>query len=226
LFEAIVWGIGFASCLYSEILFDQSILALYAPFPFLVWAALRLGTIGASSGLFLTTVFLILGISRHKGPFFYLIAHDMHFLQLFLAVLALPIMFVTILFEERQQVEARLLKSQEELNQNYKRIRDLTGRLIHSQEEERSRIARELHGVPGGGKSVTGGPQALLRRTPGSSRVRTRIATAGARREGALHAPQQIDTAAALRMVPGERAGQVRVPCDRRSLEHQEGRSR
>jgi signal transduction histidine kinase len=69
----------------------------------------------------------------------------MHFLQLFLAILALPIMFVAILFEERQQVEARLLKSQEELNQNYKRIRDLTGRLIRSQEEERSRIARELH---------------------------------------------------------------------------------
>ena len=145
LFEAVVWGIGFAICLYYAVLFDGSILAIYAPFPFLVWAALRLGTIGASSGLFLTTVFLILGISRHKGPFFYLIAHDMHFLQLFLAVLALPIMFVAILFEERQQAEARLLESQEELHQNYKRIRDLTGRLIHSQEEERSRIARELH---------------------------------------------------------------------------------
>jgi len=145
LLETIAWGIGFAFCLCYAVLFDESILAIYAPFPFLVWAALRLGTIGASSGLFLTTVFLILGISRHKGPFFYLIAHDMHFLQLFLAVLALPIMFVAILFEDRQQAEARLLKSQEELNQNYKRIRDLTGRLIHSQEEERSRIARELH---------------------------------------------------------------------------------
>jgi signal transduction histidine kinase len=145
LFEAIVWGIGFAFCLCYAVLFDESILAIYAPFPFLVWAALRLGTIGASSGLFLTTVFLILGISRHKEPFFYLIAHDMHFLQLFLAVLALPIMFVAILFEERQHSEARLLKAQEELNQNYKRIRDLTGRLIRSQEEERSRIARELH---------------------------------------------------------------------------------
>jgi signal transduction histidine kinase len=145
LLEAIVWGIGFACCLCYAVLFDGSVLAIYAPFPFLVWAALRLGTIGASSGLFLTTVFLILGISRHKGPFFFLIAHDMHFLQLFLAELALPIMFVAILFEERQQAEARLLESQEELNQNYNRIRDLTGRLIHSQEEERSRIALELH---------------------------------------------------------------------------------
>jgi signal transduction histidine kinase len=145
LFEAIVWGIGFAFCLYFAVLSDQSVLAIYAPFPFLVWAALRLGTIGASSGLFLTTVLLIFGISRHKGPLFYPIVHDMHFLQLFLAILALPIMFVAILFEERRQVEARLLENQEELNQNYKRIRDLAGGLIRAQEEERSRIARELH---------------------------------------------------------------------------------
>jgi two-component system sensor histidine kinase UhpB len=145
LFEAIVWGIGFAFCIWYPVLSDQSDLAIYAPFPFLVWAALRLGTIGASSGLFLTTVLLIFGISRHKGPLFYPIAHDMHFLQLFLTILALPIMFVAILFEERRQVEARLLESQEELKQNYERIRDLAGRLIRGQEEERSRIAREIH---------------------------------------------------------------------------------
>jgi len=145
LFEAILWGIGFAFCLYFAVLADQSILAIYAPFPFLVWAALRLGTIGASSGLFLTTVFLIFGISQHKGTLFQVIASDMHFLQLFLAILSLPIMFVAILFEERQQAETRLLENQEELNQNYKRIRDLAGGLIRGQEEERSRIARELH---------------------------------------------------------------------------------
>lgn len=145
LFEAILWGIGFAFCLYFAVLGDQSILAIYAPFPFLIWAALRLGSIGASSGLFLTTVFLIFGISQQKGPLFHVIANDMHFLQLFLAILTLPIMFVAILFEERQQAETRLLENQEELNQNYKRIRDLAGRLIRGQEEERSRIARELH---------------------------------------------------------------------------------
>lgn len=145
LFEAILWGIGFAFCLYFAVLTDQSMLAIYAPFPFLVWAALRLGTVGASSGLFLTTVFLIFGISQHKGTLFHAMANDMHFLQLFLAVLSLPIMFVVILFEERQQAETRLLESQEELNQNYKRIRDLAGWLIRGQEEERSRIARELH---------------------------------------------------------------------------------
>jgi signal transduction histidine kinase len=144
LFEAILWGVGFAFCICYPVLSDQSDLAIYAPFPFLVWAALRLGTIGASSGLFLTTVLLIFGISRHKGPLFYPIAHDMHFLQLFLTILALPIMFVAILFEERRQVETRLLENQEELEQNYKRIRDLAGRLIRGQEEERSLPADKL----------------------------------------------------------------------------------
>jgi signal transduction histidine kinase len=145
LFEAILWAIGFAFCICYPVLSDQSVLAIYAPFPFLIWAALRLGTIGASSGLFLTTVLLIFGISQHKGPLFHVIAYDMHFLQLFLAILASPIMFVAILFEERQQAETRLLESREELNQNYERIRDLAGRLIRGQEEERSRIAREIH---------------------------------------------------------------------------------
>jgi signal transduction histidine kinase len=148
LFEAIVWGIGFALCLWYAVLFsrfDQTIVAIYAPFPFLVWAALRLGAIGASSGLSLTTLFVIFGISRQQGPFSYLIAHHMHFLQLFLAILALPIMFVAILFEERHVVEAELRESQEKLNENYNRARDLAGRLIQAQEEERRRIGRELH---------------------------------------------------------------------------------
>jgi len=148
LFEAIVWGIGFALCLWYAVLFsrfDQTIVAIYAPFPFLVWAALRLGAIGASSGLSLTTLFVIFGISRQQGPFSYLIAHHMHFLQLFLAILALPIMFVAILFEERHVVEAELRESQEELNENYNHARDLAGRLIQAQEEERRRIGRELH---------------------------------------------------------------------------------
>jgi len=130
----------------------KSIVALFLPFPFLVWAALRLGAIGASTGLFLTTVFLIVAVSRHPGPFFTLLARDMHFLQLFMAVLSLPIMFVAILFGERQRVEARLRRdearlrqNQEELNRNYQRTRALAGSLIQAQESERSRIARELH---------------------------------------------------------------------------------
>jgi two-component system sensor histidine kinase UhpB len=139
-FEAAAWALGFAICLGFGVWsrwINQSLIGLYAPFPFLIWAATRLGAIGASSGLTLTTLFVIGGLSQVKGPF-YPIAHDMHFLQLFLAVLALPILFVATLFEERQAVEARL-------RENYERERHLTSRLINAQEDERKRIARELH---------------------------------------------------------------------------------
>jgi two-component system sensor histidine kinase UhpB len=145
--ETAVWATGFAICLgymVRSTLSNESLIALYVPFPFLIWAAARLGAIGASSGLTLTSLFVILGLSQAKGPF-YPIAHDMHFLQLFLAVLALPILFVATLFEERQAVEARLRENQQELNRNYERASELAGRLISAQEDERKRIARELH---------------------------------------------------------------------------------
>jgi signal transduction histidine kinase len=147
--EVTLWAVGFAFCLRYTMLLtgsNESPIALYVPFPFLVWAAARLGAIGASSGLSLTALFLMLGISRTNGAFaLYPAQQYMHFVQLFLGFTALPIMFVAILFEDRQGVEQRLRDNQQELNKNYERIRDLAGRLIGAQEEERKRIARELH---------------------------------------------------------------------------------
>jgi len=147
LFETAVWVVGVAISLGFAVWAawsHESLIPLYAPFPFLIWAAARLGLIGASTGLSLTTLCLILGISQTKGPF-YPIAHDMHFLQLFLVVLSLPVLFVASLFEERQAVEARLRQHQEELNRNYERTRSLAVGLIKAQEDERKKIGRELH---------------------------------------------------------------------------------
>jgi signal transduction histidine kinase len=45
----------------------------------------------------------------------------------------------------RQEAEQRLLEKQEELRTSYDRIRDLGGRLLNAQDDERSRIARDLH---------------------------------------------------------------------------------
>lgn len=145
--ETAIWIVGFAIGLDATVhstWFNESLIVLYIPFPFLVWAAARLGAIGASSGLSLTTIFVIFGLSQNKGSF-YAIGHDMHFVQLFLAVLALPILSVATLFEERRAVETRLRENQEELNRNYERIRRLAAGLIQTQEEERKRIGRELH---------------------------------------------------------------------------------
>jgi signal transduction histidine kinase len=146
LLETVVWAAGFAMCLgyvAESTWYNESLIALYAPFPFLIWAAARLGAIGASSGITLTTLFVILGLSHAKGPF-YPVAHDMHFLQLFLAVLALPILFVATFFEERQTVEQRLREGREQLNRDYERVSNLARRLIGAREDERQGIEREL----------------------------------------------------------------------------------
>jgi signal transduction histidine kinase len=45
----------------------------------------------------------------------------------------------------RRRAERDLLDSQEALRVSYDRLRDLGGRLLHAQEGERARIARELH---------------------------------------------------------------------------------
>jgi signal transduction histidine kinase len=45
----------------------------------------------------------------------------------------------------RQQAEREARSSREALTRSYERIRDVGGRLLTAQEEERSRIARELH---------------------------------------------------------------------------------
>jgi signal transduction histidine kinase len=45
----------------------------------------------------------------------------------------------------RQRAEGELRDSQEALRTSYERIREMGGRLLHAQESERARIARELH---------------------------------------------------------------------------------
>ena len=70
-----------------------------------------------------------------------------------LAVLAIGIVLIQAMLiaglliqrERRQRAERALRQGQSELQASYVRIRDLGGRLLHAQEAERARIARELH---------------------------------------------------------------------------------
>ncbi len=144
-----LWAVGFAACLRYIVLLtksSESPIALYAPMPLLIWAATRFGTIGASSALSLLALFLMMGVARGSLQFLtYSGSQDVHFVQLFLGLTSLPILFVAILIQERQEVGTRLRESQDELNKNYKRVRELARRLITAQEDERERIGRDLH---------------------------------------------------------------------------------
>ena len=119
---------------------------LYAPVPFLILAATTCKPIGASTAISLVALIAMLSTVIGKGPFVtsYL-HHSVLSMQLFLIVTAPPMLFVAVLIEERRAVERDLKRSRASLRQNYERIHDLAGKLLHAQEDERRRIARELH---------------------------------------------------------------------------------
>jgi PAS domain S-box-containing protein len=137
LLETTLWTMGFAVCLlYILRLIHASNppIVLYAPLPFLIWGAARLGTVAASSALSVMALFLML-----------VAAQNVHFVQLFLGTVCLPILFVAVLLEERRTIERRLRESQEQLNMDYSRVNDLARKLIGAPEDERREITRQLH---------------------------------------------------------------------------------
>jgi len=115
-------------------------------FPPLLWAAVRFGPTGASTSLLGVAAMSIWGTARHLGPFVLTSNTDRVLsLQMFWIVLCVPVMLLAAVIREREEVEQRLRESQEELNQDYKRVSALASRLMGAQEDERKRIAGELH---------------------------------------------------------------------------------
>jgi len=105
---------------------------VYVPLPFLLWACLRFGVGGlAACG---TTIALISFhyVIEGRGPFASAtLKENIFFLQLLLGIVIIPLMLVNAVLLERRRTEQKLQQS---------RIR-----LIETQEQERRRIARELH---------------------------------------------------------------------------------
>jgi signal transduction histidine kinase len=105
---------------------------LYSLVPLLLWSALRFGSAGAGTAASIVALVSIWGAVHGRGPFIEADPINRVFtLQVFLLFTAVPFMTLAALVEERKQHEAVL--------------HNLTGRLIDAQEEERARIARELH---------------------------------------------------------------------------------
>jgi signal transduction histidine kinase len=105
---------------------------LYSLVPLLLWSALRFGSAGAGTAASIVAIVSIWGAVHGRGPFAETDPINRVFeLQRFLLSTAMPFMTLAVLVEERKRHEAVL--------------HNLTGRLIHAQEEERARIARELH---------------------------------------------------------------------------------
>ena len=105
---------------------------LYLPLPFLLWAAARFGLGGLSFSLLSVALISIGYIMRGREPFPYVsMAQNILSIQILLCVVAVPLMFLSAVMAEARRTQDSL--------------RRISGSLIEAQEQERHRIARELH---------------------------------------------------------------------------------
>jgi len=105
---------------------------LYLPLPFLLWAAARFGLGGLSPSLLSVALISIRYTMHGREPFPYVsMAQNVLSLQILLCVVAVPLMFLSAVMAEARRTQDSL--------------RRISGSLIEAQEQERHRIARELH---------------------------------------------------------------------------------
>jgi len=105
---------------------------IYLPLPLLLWAAVRFGSGGLSVSLLSMALISIWNAMQGRGPFTtQSMAENVLSLQVLLCMVAMPLLFLAALMVERGRTEESLRK--------------MSRRLIEAQEQERHRIARELH---------------------------------------------------------------------------------
>jgi signal transduction histidine kinase/integral membrane sensor domain MASE1 len=77
--------------------------------PFILWAAVRFGPGGASGSLLTTTLLAIWAATHGRGPFTGLaLAESIYALQMFLTIVAIPLMCLAALIDERRRTQEAL----------------------------------------------------------------------------------------------------------------------
>ena len=167
-FEASV--LAFCTVVVSFLVFGREtaagmILAIITPLPLLIWAAVRFGSGGLSASLLGVALISIWNTSHGKGPFVTSnMPHDImvqHVLLLhsLLMVFGLPTMLTAALVTERRRDEETLQNSHRNL--------------VYMEQEERHRIARELHTDIAGQLTLAGFSLDELRADSNASAVRS-----------------------------------------------------
>ncbi|HSI12837.1 MAG TPA: PAS domain S-box protein, partial [Chthoniobacter sp.] len=86
---------------------------LYAPIPFLIWAALRFGVGGTCASMLIITILAIGGMMRGRGPFLIQTPEENALaLQLFLLVTAVPLLFLAVVIDEERISRSALHESE------------------------------------------------------------------------------------------------------------------
>src|SRR2546423_322032 len=86
---------------------------LFLPLPFLLWAAVRFGAVGASTAISIVGFLAIWSAAHGHGPFSGGTAEQNALsIQIFLIVLAIPLLFLATVIEERTSGETELRESE------------------------------------------------------------------------------------------------------------------
>jgi two-component system, NarL family, sensor histidine kinase UhpB len=118
---------------------------LYLPLPFLLWSAVRFGVgMTAAASLvhaYITIWITVRGAESAAIPPMGIVLN----LQLQLLAVAVPVLCLAAVVQERERASSALAASRRALDRSVARLRDLGGKLLQAEEAERTRIARELH---------------------------------------------------------------------------------
>jgi PAS domain S-box-containing protein len=116
---------------FNEISSAADSALLYAPLPFLLWAAVRFGPRGATSAIATVAFLAIWGVAHGHGPFSENSSEKSAlYVQVFLIFMSLPILCLAALVEERASATSELRASEERYREVVESQTDLVCRFL------------------------------------------------------------------------------------------------
>jgi PAS domain S-box-containing protein len=104
--------VGFKVFVWHEPGPNADLALLYAPLPFLLWAAIRFGARGATTAAFVTALISIWGAAHARGPFS---THSPEAnalsLQMFLIVVSILLLLLSAVMDDREKAQERFAKA-------------------------------------------------------------------------------------------------------------------